>query len=158
MSKLIDRASGFEIDALPFAGHDALPDLLRSLLLFGHGVRVVKLLQASGANGGMLAFIATMQALVPHGAVAIAVTGLLIEHFGNLSCQREGVSLHGFILPRSYLHFLRSKQTAERLALGRRPRMIGRNLGRFAHPLGGAGDGKRSNAQQRPKASHKSSR
>ena len=43
-AELVDRASGFQVNALPFAGHNALANLLGSLFLLGHDVRVVELL------------------------------------------------------------------------------------------------------------------
>lgn len=145
---LIDGASSLQIDALPLSSDNALPDLLGRLLLFGHDVAVIKLLEAGSADCGMLAFIAAMKTLVAHRAIAIAIAGLLIDHFGNLRRQGERVSLHRFILGAGRdLDLIWGQKMAQNLSLGWRGGMVSRNVGRFAHPLRGTDYGKTDNAK-----------
>src|SRR4030088_3190040 len=55
-------------------------------------VRVVELLQASGALCAVCSLKTAMQTVIPH-AVAIAIAGLLMEHHGYLCGQIVGVGL-----------------------------------------------------------------
>jgi len=82
-----------QIDLLPFALHNPLTDLGWGLFLLVHGIGVVELFQAHGALGAVRALEATMQAVMSHAAIAVAVARLLVQHGGNLRRQFVRVSL-----------------------------------------------------------------
>src|SRR5215472_13290610 len=71
--------SGLQIDLFPLAADDALADLGGCFAFFRLVVGIVKLFQADVALGAMRTFKATVQAVVPHAPVAVAVTGLLMD-------------------------------------------------------------------------------
>ncbi len=58
-----------------------------------HGIGVVGLFQANRALGAVGALEATMQAVMSHAAIAIAVARLLVQHGGNFRRQFVRVSL-----------------------------------------------------------------
>ena len=89
---LVERCRVFQVDVLPVATNDASANLLRCLLQLRLTVRVIKLFQAGTAMGGMCALITGAKAFVSH-AVAIAVTGKLVEDVGDFFGQVVGVDL-----------------------------------------------------------------
>jgi len=91
-SRSVDRGGSFQIDLLPLPTNNPLPDLPGALMLLVHVVAVVELLQAGRAMRSMIRLEAAMQTFVAH-AIAIAITGLLINRVGNLGGQLIGVRL-----------------------------------------------------------------
>ena len=79
----MDGRGSFEVNLFPFARNDALANLLGSLALLVHGIRVVELFKTSGALGTVCIFEAAVQTVMPH-TVAIAVARLLVEDHGDL--------------------------------------------------------------------------
>ncbi len=87
----IDGGGIIQIDQLPIALDNARANLPRRLALLIHRVSVIKLFEAGSTLGAMRAGEATVQALVSHAAVTVAVAGLLVEHLWNLC--REFISV-----------------------------------------------------------------
>jgi hypothetical protein len=92
-SRLVDCSRGLQVYRLPFALYDALTNLRRSLALPGHGVRVVKLFQTNRTLGAVSALEATVQTVVTHPTITVAIAGLLVQHSWNLGGQFVGVAL-----------------------------------------------------------------
>ena len=80
----IHRGSGLQIDLLPLAADDGFADLGRRFALFRLFVGIVKLFQADVALGAMRALEATVQAVVAHAPIAVAITRLLMDDVRNL--------------------------------------------------------------------------
>ena len=67
-------------------------NLLGSLALLVHGIRVVELFQTNGALRTVCIFEAAVQTVMPH-TVAVAVARLLVQDRGNLGRQLIGMGL-----------------------------------------------------------------
>src|SRR5579863_2823760 len=127
---LVNRGSGIKIDALPLAGHDALTNLVRRLLLSrGHQVGVVELFEAGFTDGRMLAFVAAVQAGVAHGLIATAVAGLLVNDLRDLGGKRKSMALHRLPLcADGSLDLVRRNQLTQGLTFGWRTDVVGRDV------------------------------
>src|SRR5437899_11222092 len=89
---LIDRGCRLQINLFPLSLDDSGADLRSRLALLVLLVRVVKFLQARRTPSSVSILEAAVQAVVSH-AVAITVTGLLMNHVGDLSRKLVGMSL-----------------------------------------------------------------
>src|SRR5208337_4621845 len=92
-ASLVNAGRCLQVDQLPVALDDPGANLPRRLALLVHGVSVIKFFQAGSALCAVGAGKAAVQAGVPHAAVAVAVTRLLVNHLWNLRRQFIGMRL-----------------------------------------------------------------
>src|ERR1700686_2955327 len=88
----VDGGGIVQVDQFPIALDNARANLSCRLALLIHRIGVIKLFETGLTLGAMRTGEATVQALVSHAAVTVAVAGLLVEHLGNLC--REFISVH----------------------------------------------------------------
>src|SRR5256885_14335761 len=96
--KLVNCRGRLQINGLPFSRDNALANLGRGLVLLVHLICVIDLFHAGGTLRPVRAFEATVQALVSHATIAIAVTRLLIDDVRDLRGQLVGVRLERILI------------------------------------------------------------
>ena len=84
VGRLVNRRRRLQINLLPFAFYDPLPNLGGSLALLVHGVGVIHLFQANRTLGAVRTLEAAVQAVVSHTAIAVAITRHLRDGLWNI--------------------------------------------------------------------------